>query len=85
MREAATWEGTAAVLYGLLCFLPHVCHLFPVYVHRAAPACRVASPTVLCVLCALCALACCSFEPVEAVTRRWVQLYSLCVSGGVSK
>lgn len=66
-------------------FLPYVCHLFPVYVHRAAPACRAASPAVLCVLCALCALACCSFEPVEAVTRRWVQLYSLCVSGGVSK
>lgn len=25
-------------------FLLCVCHLFPVYVHRAAPACRAASP-----------------------------------------
>lgn len=31
------------------------------------------------VLCALCARACCSFEPVQAVRRRWVWLYSLCV------
>lgn len=48
-------------------FVFAVCHLFPVYVHRAAPACGAASPLHYVVLCALCVRACCSFEPVEAV------------------
>lgn len=29
---------------GSFVFAVCVCHLFPVYVHRAAPACRAASP-----------------------------------------
>lgn len=29
MREASTWEGTAVVLYGLLCFCPMCVICFP--------------------------------------------------------
>lgn len=37
-------RSSSSVWAPLFCFFCCVCHLFPVYVHRAAPACRAASP-----------------------------------------